>query len=183
MNVVFVTGNQNKAKYFSKLIGMTIEHHAANVNEIQNLDLIEVATHKAKEAYKQLERPVLVEDTGLKISCMGNLPGPFIKWFIQEIGLDGICKIVNQSQDRSARASDAFVYYDGLNLCTFTGSLDGQISAEPRGGGGYDWDKIFVPEGSKLTNAELTEEEYEKVHLKIKPITELREFLLSLDKA
>lgn len=181
MNVVFVTGNANKAKYFSELVGLTIDHHAADAAEIQSLDLVEIATHKAKEAYAQLGRPVIVEDAGVYISALGQLPGPFIKWFIQEAGLEKICRLVDANKDRSAEARDTFVYYDGDVLKHFTGSLGGKIADEPRGNGGYDWDKIFIPENEDRTLAEMNSDEYKKFHLQIKPIHQLRDFLTSLD--
>jgi len=36
MNVVYVTGNPGKARYFSKIIGLDIEHHDADVDEVQS---------------------------------------------------------------------------------------------------------------------------------------------------
>lgn len=183
MNVVFVTGNPNKAKYFSELVGVSIEHHPADVSEIQSLDLVEIAVHKAKEAYKQLNKPVIVEDAGVYINSMGKLPGPFIKWFIQEIGLEGLCRITGSFEDRSAVASDAFVYFDGREMKYFQGQLSGQISNRPRGSGGYDWDQIFIPDGINKTLAELDIDIYKKYHAQIKPIHQVRDFMLSLDKS
>lgn len=181
MNVVFVTGNANKAKYFSELVGLTIENHDADAAEIQSLDLVEIATHKAKEAYAQLGRPVIVEDAGVYISALGQLPGPFIKWFIQEIGLEKICRLVDANEDRSAEARDTFAYYDGNVLKHFTGNLAGKIANEPRGNRGYDWDKIFIPHNEERTLAEMNYDDYKKFHLQIKPIRELRNFLVSID--
>jgi non-canonical purine NTP pyrophosphatase (RdgB/HAM1 family) len=180
-NVVFVTGNPNKAKYFSELVGMPIEHHSAETEEIQSLDLVKIAKHKAKDAYAQLKRPVLVEDTGLVIQSLGNLPGPFIKWFIEEIGVKQICRLADMDKNRSAEASDTFVYYDGKEFKHFVGSMKGSISEKPKGIGGYDWDRIFIPSGNDRTLAEMEFEEYKKFHLKIKPVIQIRDFLQSLD--
>ena len=82
-DVVYVTGNPHKAKYFMQLIGLEIEHKPAGVDEVQSLDQIEVVMAKAKEAYRVLKQPVLIEDTALTIDCMGKLPGTFIKWFFR----------------------------------------------------------------------------------------------------
>jgi inosine/xanthosine triphosphate pyrophosphatase family protein len=70
MNVTFVTGNANKAKYFSELIGMPISYHSVDIHEIQSLDLKEIARHKARLAYEQLKKPVLVEDVSLTINYL-----------------------------------------------------------------------------------------------------------------
>ncbi len=182
MNVVFVTGNVNKAKYFSELIGLPIEHQKADIHEIQSLDLMEIVEHKAKEAFEQIKKPVIVEDASVTISTLGKLPGPLIKWFVEEIGLERICRLADIDEDRSATASDAFAYYDGQTLTHFEGSLNGTIAKHPLGNGGYDWDKIFIPHYSKQTLAEMDHEEYKIGHLKIKPILEVKEFLESIDK-
>lgn len=81
MNVVYVTGNANKAKYFSKMVGMNIPHKKADVDEMQSLDLTEIVEHKVKAAYRNLNVPVIVEDTRLTFHALGKLPGSFVKFF------------------------------------------------------------------------------------------------------
>lgn len=181
MNIVFVTGNEKKAKYFSELIGLPIEHQKVGVHEIQSLDLNKIVEHKAKEAFEQIKRPVIVEDASVAIVSMGRLPGPLIKWFVDEIGLEKICRLADLDKNRSAIASDTFAYYDGKRLELFQGQLEGAIADTPKGDGGYDWDKIFIPQTSDQTLAEMNPQEYEKEHLKIKPIQQVRNFLLTLD--
>jgi non-canonical purine NTP pyrophosphatase (RdgB/HAM1 family) len=182
MNVVFVTGNENKAKMFSRLVGRNIDHHSAEVDEIQSLEVIEVAAHKAKQAFAQLKKPVLVEDSGVRIKALGRLPGPLIKWFVNEAGLEAICRLADTDEKRQAKAVDAFVYYDGESMKTFESGLDGHIANHPKGEGGWDWDKVFIPYDNHLTMAEMDPMEYERNHLRIKPMEELKEFLASLDK-
>ncbi|HVO86717.1 MAG TPA: non-canonical purine NTP pyrophosphatase [Candidatus Binatia bacterium] len=182
MNVVFVTGNANKARYFSELIGLPIKHMPADVEEIQSLDLKEVAEHKARSAYKQLKRPVIVEDVAMQVNFLGKLPGPFIKWFIEEIGLEKICRLADASEDRGAIASCVYAYYDGKLLKLLEGSLSGTIAKHPRGAEGFGWNPTFVPEGSEQTLAEMDEPTFKKFYIRIKPIPQLKEFLTGLDK-
>jgi non-canonical purine NTP pyrophosphatase (RdgB/HAM1 family) len=181
MNVVYVTGNAGKAKYFSKIIGLEIEHHDADVEEIQSLDLQEIAINKAKQAYAQLKRPVIVEDTSLSIKALGPLPGPFIKWFEIGLGLEGFCRLADLSPDRSATVSNVHVYYDGQKAYPFSGSLEGKIADSPRGEGGFGFNPSFIPIGKTQTMAEMEDDEFIEQYLKFKPIMQLKEFLLSLD--
>ncbi len=178
---VFVTGNANKAKYFSELIGLPIEHQAVEGHEIQSLDLREVAEHKARLAYEQIKKPVIVEDVSLVINSMGRLPGPFIKWFIEGLGLEGICRLADVSPDRKAVASSVYAYYDGKILKIFEGSLDGTIASHPRGDSGFGWNPTFIPLSSTQTLGEMDDKNFKKAYLQIKPIKSLREFLQSLD--
>lgn len=183
MNVFFVTGNANKAKYFSKLIGFDIEHKDVDVEEIQSLDLVDVAVGKAKAAYSQIKQPVIVEDTSLEVKALGGLPGTFIKWFEKTLGLEGICRITSLSADRTAIARNVHVYYDGKTTKIFEGSLDGIIPDSPKGKSGFGYNPIFIPYDSQKTLAEMTEEEFTHEYLRIKPIEQVKAFLHSLDKA
>lgn len=181
MNVVYVTGNKNKAKYFSKLLGIDIEHHPADVVEIQSLDAEEVVVAKAKEAYVQLAKPVIVEDTSLELKSMGRLPGTFIKWFLEEIGTEGLCRLADNDPQRLAHASATFVYYDGKKAKIFKGGLDGTIAKEPRGNTDFGWNPIFIPEGKQQTLGEMNEQEFEAAYTKVKPFAELKKYLNSVN--
>lgn len=180
MNVIYVTGNENKAKYFSRLMGIEIEHHPADVVEIQSLDPREVVSAKAKAAYEQIGRPVIVEDTSLVVSVMGRLPGTLIKWFLEEIGTEGLCNLADSDPERSARASAIFVYFDGNKAKFFEGGLDGKIAEVPRGSADFGWNPVFIPEGSNQTLGEMTEQDFEAAYSMIKPFAELKQFLTSL---
>lgn len=181
MNVVFVTGNAGKAKYFSELIGLPIERQSIEGHEIQSLDLEEIAEHKAKLAYSQIKLPVIVEDVALTITAMGKLPGPFIKWFIDEIGLEATCRLADIDKNRKAVASSVYAYYDGDILKYFGGSLEGTIADHPAGKTGFGWNPTFIPHYSKQTLAQMDDKTFKEAYLKIKSIYKLKDFLLTLD--
>ena len=180
MNVVYVTGNQNKADYFNTFVGMEVEHMPADTVEIQSLDLAEVVTTKAKEAYAQLQRPVLIEDTSMLLKSMGRLPGTFIKWFLEDLKLEGICRLADQDPERRAYASAFFAYYDGQEMKLFKGGMNGTIAQTPRGDTGFGWNPIFIPEGYDQTMGEMDAEAFETVYTTIKPFAAVREFLGTL---
>lgn len=177
--ITFITGNQSKADYLAKYLGFPVEHIKLDLDEIQSLDTKTVVQHKVRQAYSEIRSPVLVEDVSLTFTALGKLPGTFIKWFFDELGFDGLCKLVD-GEDRSAVASCVFGYYDGEAETYFEGSLLGQIAEKPTGDGGFGWDKIFIPEGYTVTRAELSKEDDAKTYLKIKPFAELKEYLLGL---
>lgn len=180
-DVVFVTGNADKANYFAKLIGMPIEHHGLDLEEIQSMELRDVAFDKAKRAYDILKRPVLVEDLGMFLPALGGFPGPFVKFMIDGgKRLDILVNILNGFDDRSAIARTVFVYYDGSTPTFFEGTLKGTIATEPHGDGGFGWDPVFIPEGYEgRTRAQLTESEDHETYLIAKPIIQIGEFLRS----
>ena len=179
MDVVFITGNQNKADYLAKLIGMPVDHQKVDLDEIQSLDIRAITEHKVRQAYELVKKPVLVEDVGLTIKSLGRLPGPFVKWFIEDIGLAGICRLADLSPDRSALANCCYAFYDGTDLKIIYSELEGTISNEPRGDEGFGWNPIFIPEGQTLTMGEMSEEQFSEAYLRVKPIRQIGEYLKS----
>jgi len=182
MSLVFITGNQNKADYLAKLLGMPISHQKVDLDEIQSLDLRAITEHKVRQAYALVKKPVLVEDVGFSIDALGRLPGPFIKWFIEEIGLAGICRLGDGLPDRSATASCCYGYYDGEELKLIYNERQGTLADEPRGDAGFGWNPIFIPADETLTLGEMSEEAFQKQYLRNKPIQALGEFLRTKSK-
>ena len=180
-DVVYVTGNPNKAKYFALMTKMNIENMSFDVDEIQSTDLKEVVEHKARQAYGLAKSPVIVEDTKLSFKVLGALPGPLIKWFQQELGEDGLCRLLDNYDDRTAFAGAAIAYFDGTNLEVFERELEGSIAKVPsKNNTGFGWNNIFVPKGSEITLADMSESEFKKYYAKIKPFDEITAFLKNL---
>jgi non-canonical purine NTP pyrophosphatase (RdgB/HAM1 family) len=179
-DVTFITGNANKAKYFSELVGYHINHHKVDVPEIQSLNLEEVVAQKARAAYKRLKTPVLVEDTKYIINSFGKLPGTFIKFFLEELGPEKICRLADISADRSVIAGAAFAYYDGKDMKIFKSELSGSIPSHPKGDAGFGWNPIFIPKDSNKTLGEMEDETFKQFYVQIKPFAKVKEFLDTL---
>lgn len=178
-DLVFVTGNMDKVLWVEKFLGHKIQHNKLDLDEIQDLDPARVLEHKAREAYRILQKPVLVEDTALVCHALGRLPGPFIKSFRQEIGDAGICRILDGLNDRSATAVITFGVFDGTDFKGFEGSTSGSIAARPHetAGIGHGWDTIFIPDGETRTSAEMNEADYTKYSARKKAVIKLVEYL------
>ncbi len=174
---IFVSGNLKKVEYLEKFLGQKVEHHHLDLDEIQSLDSEKIVEHKAKEAYKVLHRNVLVEDVSLKISALGGLPGPFVKFFLQTIGTEGICMLVSNFSDKSAKASVNYGFYDGKKLTIFSLEVDGLIPSKPRGKNGMGWDAAFIPANQDKTYAEMGGEALTKYSIRNKAIQKLKTFL------
>jgi inosine triphosphate pyrophosphatase len=183
MSVTFITSNKFKLMLLTDYLKLNIDHIDLDLEEIQSTNLVEITEHKAKQAYKIIKKPVLVEDNGLRINCLGKLPGPFIKWFLQEIGIKKICQIVAQYEDKSAVAAICYAYYDGNILKKFYGEVKGLIPPEPRGEG-HGWNPIFIPEGENKTYAEADDQWFKQYGLRAATVfPELKKFLADIDKA
>jgi XTP/dITP diphosphohydrolase len=180
MQVTFITGNQRKLDYLVMWLGLPVKHHKLDLDEIQSLDPRKVAEHKARQAYDILKEPVLVEDTSLTFTAMGRLPGPLVKWFLEDIGNAGLCKIADGLEHRRAIARVTYAYCDGKQVHFFEGETEGTVAPEPRGEGlhGMGWDPTFIPDGSTKTFAELTDDEKKPFSPRAAATKKLKKFLL-----
>ena len=61
-------------------------------------------------AYQQTKKAVLVEDTSLCFNAYKGLPGPYIKWFLKGIGPEGLAKMVQPFEDKTAYAMCIIAY-------------------------------------------------------------------------
>jgi non-canonical purine NTP pyrophosphatase (RdgB/HAM1 family) len=177
--VTFITGNQRKADYLANYLGIAVEHIKIDLDEIQSLNLREVVKHKVRQAYAQIQKPVLVEDVSLEFKALGRLPGTFIRWFMDEMSLEKICSLLD-GKDRSAIAKTCFAYFDGVEEKYFEQSLEGTIAQRPAGNSGFGgWDPIFIPTAYTVTRAEMNKEDEKKTYLQMKPSEQLKNILIS----
>ena len=170
-----VTGNMGKAQYASKLLGLPVQHYKTDIDEIQSLDLQEVVSKKLHSAYKEIGQPTIVEDVSLEIGGK-RMPGTLIKFFIEEYGLDELCRMFGQNP--KALAKCVIGYKDSENEKYFAGELYGSLASEPRGENGFGRDKIFIPDGFNQTRAEMNSEDDERTYLKFKRFDLLRDFIV-----
>jgi non-canonical purine NTP pyrophosphatase (RdgB/HAM1 family) len=178
-SLVFITSNMHKVKQVQKYLDYPVEHINLDLTEIQSLDPMIIVEHKAKEAYQHVKKPVLVEDTSLIFNSLGKLPGPFIKWFLQEIGNEGMCKMLDDYKDRSAIAWILFAYYDGTSMHIFDIKQNGTIADHPReGGNAIGWNRIFIPDGETKTLAEMNEDDKDRTSLRKRALIKLKKFLI-----
>uniref|UniRef100_A0A3B4YLM3 Inosine triphosphate pyrophosphatase n=1 Tax=Seriola lalandi dorsalis TaxID=1841481 RepID=A0A3B4YLM3_SERLL len=146
-SVVFVTGNAKK-----------LEEVRVKVPEYQG-EPDEISIHKCKEAARQIDGPVIVEDTCLCFTALGGLPGPYIKWFLDKLKPEGLYKLLAGFEDKSAWALCTFAFSAGKDepVQLFRGKTEGHI-VEPRGPRDFGWDPCFQPDGYDKTYAELPKE-------------------------
>ena len=176
-SITFITGNPSKAKELEYYLHIPISHHALDLIEIQSINPREIIEYKTKEAYRLLETPVLVEDTSLCFHALNALPGTFIKWFLQELGTKGLCRLLDGYEDRTATAHTIYGLYDGKELVTFEGKAEGYIAKEPKGEG-FGWNSIFIPEGYTQTWGEMNQEEKDKTSMRKIALNKLEKSLI-----
>ncbi|KAG6000997.1 hypothetical protein E4U21_004790 [Claviceps maximensis] len=175
--VNFVTGNANKLREVKTVLEPSIEvrSHPLDVEEIQGT-IIEVTESKCRKAAEIINGPVLVEDTALCFNALAGLPGPYIKWFLADIGHDGLNNLLAAYSDKSAEAVCTFGYSEGPGHepIIFQGRCSGKI-VPARGPLQFGWDPIFQYEDK--TFAEMDEVEKTKISHRGKALEKLRQWL------
>lgn len=174
--ITFITGNKHKLKSFLMYSDVPIEHVALDLTEIQSLDVNKIVEHKAKEAYKAVKKTVLIEDVSLTFNALGKLPGPLVKWFYEELGNEGLCRLLDNHADKTAIASVTYALYDGKDLKLFHGETNGTIADHPKGNADFGWTPIFIPEGYKETWGEMSLEEQGKASMRKKAILKFEKY-------
>ncbi len=164
------------------MVGLDIPHENADIDELQSMDLRQIVEHKALAAYEVFKKPVIVEDTSLRLHAMGQLPGPYIKWFLEELGIEGLAKLSRtfDPSNREATVGAMIAYYDGTVMNVFSSDLRGMIADAPRGDNGFGWNQVFIPNGQSKTLGEMDDTKFTNYYRQIKPFDQLRQFLDSL---
>ncbi|MGW1006483.1 non-canonical purine NTP pyrophosphatase [Streptomyces sp. NPDC002520] len=173
IEVAMCTGNAGKFRTAQEHLapwGIKVEQVPLELDEIQTTSVVEIAQHKARQAYALLGRPLFVEDSGFYIEEFGGWPGPMVKQALEDFGPGGLTHLADLTKNRTCRFASAAVYADADGrLKTFAEDTrsPGTIAAAPVRGNSprssSDLWSIFVPEGAATTLAALPEDEQNRV--------------------
>jgi XTP/dITP diphosphohydrolase len=154
--------NQEPFKdYFKGKIDFQMVEYKIDEIQSENIDkLIEDKTLKAFQKYKQ---PVLVDHSGLCLGALNGLPGGLTQLFWDRLLSEKICRLCIALEDKKAEALVYLGFCDTKKIYTFSASIGGYISDKPRGGRKFQWDEIFIPEGTENTYGEMDIEDKNKI--------------------
>ena len=159
----FVTSSRNKFLEAKEILKMPLKQISLDLPEIQAIEVDDILRSKAKLAYKKIQKPCLVEDTGLYIRALNGFPGALAKWVEKTMGWDKFADLLKDLKDRRAYAKCVVCYYDGKKYRFGKGKVAGSISPKPRGVNNFGWDCIFVPRGFRKTWAEMSATEKNQI--------------------
>jgi inosine triphosphate pyrophosphatase len=172
----FVTSSVFKVKEAALALPFPVKQVTATLREIQSTNLEEVVRDKAEQAYRAVQMPVMVEDTSLRFLAWRELPGPFIKHFVENLGLLGIVDALAPAKDWRAEAITGVGYHDGKAVHYFEGRAMGLIVL-PMGKAVFGWDAIFRPEGHGRTYAEMATEDKATHSMRTQALRKLAAYL------
>ncbi len=177
-DLVVVTSNKDKIAEINEILGTNHQASRIHIPEIQSLDLDEVIAHKAKEAYRKIKKPVLVEDISLEIKALNGLPGTFVKFFLERLGTEDTVQLVGRAKTDTTVIA-AIAIFDGQNLKIFKEIVTGTLSAKNRGEHGFGFDKVFIPKGYARTYAQMAPKVKNQISHRAIAFKKLKKFLTS----
>jgi inosine triphosphate pyrophosphatase len=182
--ITFVTGNKKKLEEVQRILAtdmdtwFDLDNAKLDLPELQG-DVMTIAKEKCKLAAQQVNGPVMTEDTSLCFDALNGLPGPYIKWFLESCGHDGLNLMLHGFETKAGYAQTVVALCMGPDKepVVFDGQTRGVI-VPPRGSLDFGWDPIFEPdEGGGKTYAEMRKEEKDAISHRSRAFAKLREYL------
>ncbi len=179
--ILFITGNLNKLSEAKEILkDYEIDSYNIRLPEIQG-EIRDIIRHKARYASKKLNKTIIVEDTALCFTALNNLPGPYIKDFIEKLGNKKLPLLLKGFKDKRAKAVCSIGYCEpGKEPKIFEGVIHGKI-VNPKGKSKFGWDPIFKPNRKKHTFAEMPKSEKNSISHRRKALEKLNTYLLKKD--
>lgn len=172
----FITGNQGKFEEVRRVLPQ-VERLDIDLPEIQETDPHAIIRAKLHEAFRHMEGEFIVEDTSLMFEGLNGLPGPLIKWFLRELGNDGLVELARKIGNTWAEARSIIGYARNADeTFFFESSVMGEIVA-PAGGFDFGWGPIFRPDGQTKTFGEMTRNEKQAYNMRREAVEKLAAFL------
>ena len=112
--IYYITGNQSKfeeAKEIMKNINITLAKKDLKIEEIKSLEQEKVVIGKARDAFKKIKAPLIVDDVGIYFEEYNKFPGTFTRFLFEAIGFEGIEKLL-EKKNRNAYFKILLCYKD-----------------------------------------------------------------------
>lgn len=186
--LVFATKNSHKLQEIGAIIGdrfplyslKDIDCHdeiPETSNTIQGN-----ALQKARYIYRKYGKNCFADDTALEVDALGGEPGIYSARYAGE-GHDSeanMCKLLQKMEginQRNAQFRTVIALIIEGKEYLFEGKIKGTLLKEGRGGEGFGYDPLFVPDGYDRTFAQLGDEIKNKISHRSQAIAKLIQFL------
>lgn len=187
--LVFATNNAHKLEEIRAILGDKVE--ILSLNDINcHADIPETADTlqgnaalKAQYIYENYGLDCFADDTGLEVEALNGAPGIYSARYAGGEGHDSeanMKKLLSEMQDkenRKARFRTVICLIEGGKEHFFEGIVNGSIIRERKGGAGFGYDPVFMPDGYSETFAEMGNDEKNKISHRARAVQKLCEYL------
>ena len=173
--LLIATRNAHKAREFARILPpqfelKTLADFPGAPDPEENGTTFEAnAAIKAESISAVFPGLVVSDDSGICVDALGGMPGVYSARYAGTHGddegnnrkmLEELAARPESDKPFTARYVCAIsVAREGRELACFVGTVEGQITLNPRGTGGFGYDPLFIPDGYNCTMAEISAEE------------------------
>jgi len=191
MRLLIATKNAHKTGEIRAILGADWDvedltaHPEIPAPEETGATFAENAAIKAIAGSRLFPGLVLADDSGLEVDALGGAPGVISARYAGPgaTDADNRARLLREVHTFPSPARFRCVMVlakDGVDLGTFSGSVEGAIIGEERGVGGFGYDVLFVPEGFSQTFGELPAETKNGLSHRARALAHVREYLINL---
>lgn len=187
--LVFATNNAHKLDEISSILGEKVELLSlkdihCDVDIPETADTLEGnAMLKAEYIYENYGLDCFADDTGLEVEALKGAPGVYSARYAggeghnSEANMQKLLQNMQGVQNRKAQFRTVICLILDGKKHLFEGVVKGEIIKEKRGGSGFGYDPIFIPEGYTKTFAEMGNETKNKISHRALAVEKLCRFL------
>ena len=191
MELVFVSGNNNKVKEIRKKLPLIYElkglkdlNFTEDIPETSNT-FEGNAKQKASYIYSKFNVNCFADDSGLEVDYLNGAPGVYSARFAGEEKDDAknnslLLEKLNGISNRKARFKTVICLILEGKEYFFEGFVEGVVTDYYKGDGGFGYDPIFIPNGYDRTFAEMTLEEKNQLSHRAIAVQKMIDFLNEL---
>lgn len=140
---------------------------------------------KAREAARLSGMMSLADDSGLCVEALGGAPGIHSARYAEtaQARIDKLLDVLGDLDNRKAKFVCVMTLVDaeGNILFQSRGECHGEIAKKQSGVNGFGYDPIFLVEGTRLTMAEMSEEEKNEISHRGMALKKVLEFLTEMN--
>ena len=172
--------------------------------------LEENALMKAEYIYDKYHLSCFADDTGLEVEALNGAPGVYSARYAameatvpagspagishdSEANMARLLRELANNNNRKARFRTVIAFIEKKDVCPcgctsikvvhkFEGIVNGEITREKSGAGGFGYDPIFRPDGYDKTFAELGADIKNQISHRARAVAKLAEFLVNNEK-
>ena len=184
MKIAFITTNKGKFEEVESLFkdyNIALEWVNRKYEEDSDDSIEDTAKKAAKKLANELNKPIILEDTGLFFDAYEGFPGPSPKFVFKTLGYKGIFKLLDGISRKAYFQTFAAYCEPGSEPLLFSGKMKGKIAKKiynlKKDFDFMPYDRIFVPEGESVTISDMTMEEKNRLSQRSKAFRKLGDYL------
>lgn len=191
MKLVFATNNRHKLDEMRAILG----------GKVELLSLADIGCHddipetaetlegnaliKARHIYSKYGCSCFADDTGLEVDALGGEPGVYSARYAgesndSEANMQKLLHNMAGKSERSAQFRTVIALIIDGEEHLFDGIVRGKIAEERRGGSGFGYDPIFVPDGYEESFAQMASEQKNSISHRSRAASALNDYLETL---